>query len=143
LRFITLCYTIFHYIRCTASPHLSLYTLYCIDSSFIIYVVLHRLIFHYIRCTASPHLSLYTLYCIASLQTETSRKLQKLSILQELGKCGGNCDSCKCKRPGVVPSNRSGVVWYAPTSLVQLYAILKKHQQHNGKLISGNTAKGK
>ena len=82
------------------------------------------------------------LYSISYLSFCYLLKSCFVTSLQELSKCVGKCDDCKCKRQRSVPENTSGVEWYSPTSLAQLYAILEKHRQDNVKLISGNTGKG-
>lgn len=64
-------------------------------------------------------------------------------FLQELSKCSGKCDDCLCKRQGAVPTNSSGVKWYAPKNVEELYAILNKNGKESIKLVAGNTGKGK
>jgi len=50
----------------------------------------------------------------------------------------------QCPRKCVTTSvhQSGGVLWYCPTSLVDLYALMSKHTDDKIRLVAGNTGKG-
>ena len=56
--------------------------------------------------------------------------------------CGNGCAQCPRKRSATSGHQGGGVLWYCPTSLADLYALMSKHTEDKIRLVAGNTGKG-
>ena len=65
---------------------------------------------------------------------------------QEITKCPGVCGNggLNCARKCLTTSvcEVSGVLWYSPMTLTDLYTLMSKHKNNKIRLVAGNSGKG-
>ena len=65
---------------------------------------------------------------------------------QEITKCPGVCGNggLNCARKCLTTSvcEVSGVLWYSPMTLTDLYTLMSKHKNNRIRLVAGNSGKG-
>lgn len=73
---------------------------------------------------------------------KSSNPLDIEEITKCRGACGNGCVQCPRKHISTSVHQGGGVLWYCPTSLADLYALMSKHTEDKIRLVAGNTGKG-
>nr|XP_058949586.1 xanthine dehydrogenase/oxidase-like isoform X1 [Pocillopora verrucosa] len=77
---------------------------------------------------------------------KTFAKSENPIDIEEITKCPGICGNggLNCTRKCLTTSvyEVSGVLWYSPTTLTDLYTLMSKHKNNKIRLVAGNSGKG-